>query len=75
MFELVTSIWSNDLYYKLILTAIIILGQTILFRLLVAVVTQRIPEDSLHIYTIRKAISYSVSILGAILVLAYGSKA
>ncbi|NJN55808.1 MAG: hypothetical protein HC804_14330 [Anaerolineae bacterium] len=51
MFELPQFIWSNDLYRKLILTVLILLGQTILRRLLTFIAAQRIPEDSPHMYT------------------------
>jgi small-conductance mechanosensitive channel len=68
MVEILNSIWSNDLYRKLILTVLIILGQNILRRLLILIVTQRIAEDSPYIYTVRKATGYAINILGALLV-------
>ncbi|MCO5184312.1 MAG: mechanosensitive ion channel family protein [Anaerolineae bacterium] len=68
MADLSQAIWSNELYRKLILTIIIVLGQSLLSRLLIWIATNKIPEDSPHIYTIRKAISYSVTILAALLI-------
>jgi small-conductance mechanosensitive channel len=63
MTELINVFWSNDLYRKLILTVLIAIGQSILTRVLIVVATLRIPEDSPHLYTVRKVISYSISIL------------
>lgn len=68
MLEILISIWSNDLYRKLILTVLILLGQNLLRRLLILILTQRITEDSPYIYTVRKATSYAINILGALLV-------
>lgn len=70
MFEMLNSIWSDDLYRKLILTILVLLAQTISRRLLVSVATQKIDEDSPYIYTVRKAISYSINIVGALLIFA-----
>jgi len=66
--DLLDSIWSNDLYRKLILTLLILLGQNLLRRLLIFFVTQRIKDDSPYIYTIRKATSYAINILATLLV-------
>ncbi len=68
MLEVLSSIWSNDLYYKLILTVLILIGQNIFSRLITFIATQRIPDDSPHIYTVRKAVGYLISILAAILI-------
>jgi small-conductance mechanosensitive channel len=69
MVEILNSIWSNDLYHKLILTAIILLGQYILSRVLIFIVTQRINEDSAYFYSIRKIISYVINILAVLLII------
>ncbi len=66
--ELLNSIWSNDLYRKLIITALILLGQNILRRLVLYLILQRINEESPYIYTVRKATSYAISILGTIFI-------
>ena len=68
MSELSRVIWGNDLYRKLILTILITVGQSVLSRLLIWFATNRIPEDSPHIYTVRKAISYSISILAGLVI-------
>ena len=68
MLGILNSIWSNDLYRKLILTVLILLGQNILRRLVIFIVTQRMAEDSPYIYTVRKAASYAINILGTLLV-------
>lgn len=63
-----TTIWSNDLYRKLILTALIVFGQNLLRRLFVSLVTERINEDSPYIYTVQKASRYGINILGMLLI-------
>jgi len=68
MIDILISIWSNDLYRKLILTVLIIIGQNIIRRLIILIVTHRIAEDSSYIYTVRKATGYAINILGALLV-------
>ena len=69
MSEILNSIWANDLYRKLILTALILIGQNILRRVVILSVTQRMDEDSPYLYTIRKATGYVINVLGAILVI------
>ena len=69
MSEILNSIWANDLYRKLILTALILIGQNILRRVVLIYLAQRVPEDSPYLYTVRKATSYAINILGAILVI------
>jgi len=68
MIELLNTIWSNDLYRKLILTTLILIVQGLFRRLLLFLVTQKIAEDSQYIYTVRKATGYAISVLGALLV-------
>lgn len=68
MIEILNSIWSNDLYRKLILTVLILLGQIILRRIVIYIIIQ-INKDSPYIYNVRKAANYAISILGVILVL------
>ena len=68
MLDFWDSIWSNDLYQKFILTALILIMQNILHRLLMFVITRRVTEDSPFLYPIRKATSYAINILGAILI-------
>ncbi len=66
--EILNTIWNNDLYRKLILTVVIIVGQNLLRRLVVYVINQRVKEDSPYLYTIRKTASYAINILAALLV-------
>ena len=68
IFEILNTIWSNDLYRKIIVTVLILLGQNLLRRLLIFLITQRINEDSPYIYTVRKATTYAISILGTLFV-------
>jgi small-conductance mechanosensitive channel len=68
MLETLNTIWSNDLYRKLILTALILIGQSLFRRLLIFLVTQRIHEESPYLYTVRKATSYATNLLGTLLV-------
>lgn len=69
MVETLNSIWSNDLYHKIIITAIILLGQYILSHLLTFLVTQRIDEDSPYFYSVRKVVSYVINISAVLLIL------
>jgi small-conductance mechanosensitive channel len=68
MIEILKSIWTNDLYRKLILTVLILLGQNVIRRLIMLIVTQRVKEDSPYIYLVRKVTSYALNIFGALLV-------
>jgi small-conductance mechanosensitive channel len=69
MIEIFNSIWTTDLYRKLILTVLILLGQNILHRLLTFILNQRINEDSAYYYTVRKVTSIVINILAVLLVL------
>ena len=69
MIEIFNSIWTTDLYRKLILTVLILLGQNILHRLLTFILNQRINEDSAYYYTVRKVTSFVINILAVLLVL------
>jgi small-conductance mechanosensitive channel len=65
--DLLATIWANDLYRKLILSALILLAQTSVHRLLLWLVLRRLADDSPYIYPIRKAIGYAVNILVVLL--------
>jgi small-conductance mechanosensitive channel len=60
---MLSSIWANDLYHKLILTVLVVIGQGILQRLLPWLVLKRIPVDSPYAYPLRKAMSYIVNVV------------
>jgi small-conductance mechanosensitive channel len=65
--DLLATIWANDLYRKLILSALILLVQNGAHRLLLWLVLRRLADDSSYIYPIRKAIGYAVNILVVLL--------
>jgi small-conductance mechanosensitive channel len=67
MVELLQSIWANDLYRKLILSGLILLGQSVARRLLLWILLRRVVADSPYIYPLRKAVGYVVSLLATIL--------
>jgi small-conductance mechanosensitive channel len=69
MTEILNSIWANDLYRKLIITVLIMIGVYILRRVVILSIVQRMREDSPYLYTVRKAAGYALNILGAILVI------
>ena len=56
------TIWSNDLYRKLILSVLILLAQAVIRRSLLVNLINRIPDDSPHLYTVRKITTYVITI-------------
>ena len=58
-------IWANDLYRKLIFSVLVLLTQAGLRHLLLSYVINRIPDDSPHVYTIRKTITYIITVITA----------
>jgi small-conductance mechanosensitive channel len=68
MFDVLSEIWANDVYRKLILSAIVLLASFGLRRLLYLLVVTRLPSDSQHVYTIRKVTHYLVNTLAALLI-------
>lgn len=68
MFDILKSIWSNDLYHKLILTGFVLFLQITLSRFLTSIIAQKIDEKNLHIYTLRKVVSYTINILGLLII-------
>lgn len=67
MVDLLQPIWANDLYRKLILSGLILLGQSVARRLLLWILLRRVVADSPYIYPLRKATGYVVSLLSVIL--------
>ncbi len=65
--DVLTTIWSNDLYRKLILTALIMLAQSGLRRLFLWFVLRSVSDDSPHIYGLRKAAGYGTNLLAVLL--------
>ena len=70
MFDVLSEIWANDVYRKLILSAIALLTSIGFRRLLHLLVVTRLPDDSQHVYTVRKVTNYLVNALVALLILA-----
>ena len=68
--DILAAIWTENLYRKLILSAIILLGQASMHRLLLWIIIRRLSDDSLYIYPLRKAIGYAVNILVVLLLIA-----
>lgn len=69
MFDVLSDIWANDVYRKLILSAIVLLMSIGFRRLLYMLVVTRLPDDSQHVYTVRKVTNYLVNVLVALLIL------
>ena len=61
------AIWSNDIYRKLILSVLVLLAQAAIRRSLLSYVINRIPDDSPHLYTVRKATTYIITITTTLL--------
>ena len=64
---MLSAIWSNDLYRKLILSIVVVLCQIILQRGLPWFILQRIAVDSPYVYPVRKATSYIVNLAAMLL--------
>ncbi len=64
--DTLNTIWSNDLYRKIILSLLVILTQVVIRNLILRYVIYRIPDDSPHLYTVRKITSYIITILTAL---------
>ncbi len=61
------NIWANELYRRLILSVLVLLIQAVIRRSLLSYVINRISIDSLHIYTVRKVASYTITIISTLL--------
>jgi len=61
------NIWANELYRRLILSVLVLLIQAVIRRSLLSYVINRISVDSLHIYTVRKVASYTITITSTLL--------
>jgi small-conductance mechanosensitive channel len=68
MTDTLTAIWSNEVYRKLILSAIVILVSLVVRRFLHLLIVARLSDDSPYIYIVRKVASYLVNVLAALLV-------
>jgi small-conductance mechanosensitive channel len=63
------TIWSNDLYRKLILSVLILLAQAVIRRSLLVSLINRIPDNSPHLYTVRKITTYVITITATFLLI------
>jgi len=61
------AIWANDFYRKLILSGLVLLLQSVIRRSFLDYVINRISDDSTNLYAIRKAGTYIVTTLTALL--------
>lgn len=68
MFNTLSEIWANDLYRRLILSALVLLTSFVLRRLIYLLVVTRLADDSPHIYTVRKVTNYLVSVVVVLLI-------
>jgi len=60
-------IWSNEIYRKLILSALVFLAQAVVRHLLLSYVFNRISDESPHLYTVRKVTIYITTTITALL--------
>lgn len=65
----INEIWANDLYRKLILTLLVFVLQAAFRRTLLGYVISRIPDESPHIYTVRRVATYVITIISALLLI------
>jgi small-conductance mechanosensitive channel len=70
MDDLLTAIWSNNLYRKLILSGLVLVLNALLSQGILRFALARFPDDSPLFYTVRKATGYFITILTAILLFA-----
>ena len=68
MSDTLTAIWANEVYRKLILSAIVVLVSLVLRRFLHLLIVARLSDDSPYIYIVRKVASYLVNVLAALLI-------
>ena len=70
MFDVLSEIWANALYRKLILSAIVLVTSIGFRRLLHLLVVTRLPDDNRHVYTVRKVTNLVVNVLVTLVILA-----
>ena len=68
MDQILTDIWNNDIYRLVIQTALILVGSFVLRRIFRWSVLSRLPDDSPHIYGVRRVASFSLNLLAAFLI-------
>ena len=63
------AIWSNDIYRKLILSLLVLLAQAAIRRSLFSYAISRIPDSSPHLFTVRKATTYLITLITTFLII------
>jgi small-conductance mechanosensitive channel len=66
--DMLSEIWANDIYRKLILSAAVLLVSIVLGRLLSLLVVARLPDESPLVYTVRRVTNYLVTLLAVLLI-------
>lgn len=65
--EFINEILSNDLYKKIIFSVLVFIGQAIVRHIILSFVMNRIPDQSPHLYTVRKITGSVITMLTALL--------
>jgi small-conductance mechanosensitive channel len=68
MGDTLTAVWANEVYRKLILSAIVILVSLVVRRILHLLIVARLSDDSPYIYIVRKVASYLVNVFAVLLI-------
>lgn len=66
--DTLNAIWSNEIYQKIILSVLVLLIQAAIRYSLMRYVINRIPDESPHLYTIRKVTTYVLSTITALFI-------
>ncbi len=66
--DLLDTIWANEFYQNLILTGLVIMVSMILRRIFYALVIIRLPDESPHVFTIRRIANYLINLLAALVI-------
>ena len=68
MGDTLSAIWANPVYRKLILSAIVLLAMMVIRRLLHLLLVSRLPDESPHLYVVRKVTGYAVNASAVLLI-------
>lgn len=69
MIDILLPIWENPILRKLILTALVLVGQALGNRVVQRLLVRRIPVDNPALYTVRRVTRYAFTLLAGILIL------
>ncbi|MBN1147016.1 MAG: mechanosensitive ion channel family protein [Anaerolineales bacterium] len=64
--DILNDVLANDLYRKLILSALVLITQAVIRRLFLSFALNRIPNDSPHLYSVRKVTGFVITMLTAL---------